>query len=151
MNRAHELTIEELMEVVGKDAKTVSNLRDDKSNVREFLREYGVTDGSTLVPNYKVYFDYCRKWRPQGKKLSKIGFLRKFSVVFESHRKTKVRYYLLDEGVFDISEEAINEAKEFDRRSRNKIRKKNKQKKQDKASRTAKEIQSQDEAGLHRT
>ena len=151
MNRAHELTIEELMEVVGKDAKTVSNLRDDKSNVREFLREYGVTDGSTLVPNYKVYFDYCRKWRPNGKKLSKIGFLRKFSVVFESHRKTKVRYYLLDKGVFDISEEAIDEAKEFDKRSRNKIRKKNKQKKQDKTSRIAKEVQPEDETGLYRT
>ena len=149
MTRANELTIEELLGIVTTDGTTISNLRDDKSNVREFLREYGVKDGSTLVPNYKVYFDYCRKWRPQGKKLSKIGFLRKFSVVFESHRKTKVRYYLLNEGAFDISEEAIDEAKEFDKRMRNKIRKKNKQKKQGAASRIAEEVQPEDATGLY--
>ena len=89
------------MGIVAKDGTTVPSLVDDKSNVREFLREYDVKDGSALVPNYKVYYDYCRKWSPQGKKLSKIGFLRKFSVVFTTYRNRHTRYYLLDEEVFD--------------------------------------------------
>ena len=36
MTRANELTIEELMEVVGKDAKAVSNLRDDSPTSGNF-------------------------------------------------------------------------------------------------------------------
>ena len=142
LSRADELTIEELLGIATKDGTVIPTLVDDKSNVKDFLREYGVMDGSALVPNYKVYYDYCRKWKPQGQKLSKIGFLRKFSVVFTTHRNRHTRYYLLSEEAFDISEESLNESKEFDRRYRNKIKKKREQKKQRKVSRIAEEIQS---------
>lgn len=149
MSNVKDLTIEQLIGIVSKEGKTISNLMDDKSNVREFLREYSVKDGSALVPNYKVYYDYCRKWKPAGKKLSKIGFLRKFSVVFEAKRNKDTRYYLLDKEAFDTSKESLDEAKEFDKRYRNKINKKTKQKKQSTASRITEEIQSENETGLH--
>ena len=135
-----EYTTEELTVIASKKGKAITTLANDNSNVKEFLREYVVKDGSTLVPNYIIYYSYCKKWRPTGNKLSKIGFLRKFSVVFEAKRTNKTRYYLLEEGVFDISEEALNEAKEFDKRSSNKIKRKNEQKKQSKISRITKEI-----------
>ena len=151
LSKANELTIEQLIGIATTEGSAVSTLADDKSNVKNFLREYDVKDGSALVPNYKVYNDYCRNWQPTGKKLSKIGFLRKFSVVFEPYRSRHTRYYLLNKEAFDISEESLHEAKRFDKRYRNRIRKKGEQKKQNKASRLAKEIQSKDEAGLHRT
>lgn len=106
-------------------------------------------DGTTLVPNYVVYYHYCKKWKPTGKKISKIGFFRKFSQVYESTRTGSTRYYLLAEGVFDTSKEAIDEAKEFDKRMRNKIKKKNEQKKKSKVSSVAEEIQSDNETGLY--
>ena len=139
------------MGIATTEGSAVPTLADDKSNVKNFLREYDVKDGSALVPNYKVYHDYCRRWCPTGKKLSKIGFLRKFSIAFTSHRRTHIRYYLLNKEAFDISEESLHEAKQFDKRYRKRVKKKSEQKKQDKASRLAKEIQSKDEAGLHRT
>ena len=149
MTKAKDLTHEQLTVIASKEGKVITTLVDDKSNVKEFLREYGVKDGSALIPNYKVYYDYCRKWKPTGRKLSKIGFLRKFSVVFESKRNEDTRYYLLTEEVFDTSEEAINEAKQFDRRYRNKIKKKNEQKKQGSVPSVAEEVQPKDETGLH--
>lgn len=144
MSKLDELTIEEIMGIASKDGKAVSNLTDDESNVKNFLRECGIKDGPTLVPNYKVYYDYCHKWKPNGKKLSKIGFLRKLSVVFESKRTKNVRYYLLNTEAFDISEESLNEAKEFDKRYRKKIKKK-----QHKKSRSTKTVQSDNETGIH--
>ena len=132
-----ELTVEQLLEIVAKDGRSLSNLTDDNSNVGNFVREHGVKDGPALIPNYVVYFTYCRKWKPTGQKLSKIGFLRKFSIAFESKRTKSTRYYLLTEEAFDISEEALNEARQFDKRYRTKASKKAKQKKQGEVSSTS--------------
>lgn len=149
MSNINDLTIEQLLEIASKDGRSITTLHEDDSNVKIFLREYGITDGPALVPNYKVYHDYCKLWRPQGGKLSKIGFLRKFNVAFDSKRTRHTRYYSLNEGAFDISEASLNEAKEFDRRYRSKITKKNKQKKQGKVSRATTEVQPEDETGLY--
>jgi len=143
------LTVDQLLGIATKDKDVISNLIEDKTNVRDFIREYNVTDGVVLVPNYKVYYDYCRKWRPAGKKLSKIGFLRKFNVAFYSKRTKNTRYYLLDQGAFETDKESLNEAKEFDKRYRNKVAKKRKQKIESKVSSIAKEIQLEDETGLY--
>lgn len=140
MSKAEKYTVDQLLGIVDKDRRSVSNLMDDESNVKDFLREYCVTDGTTLVPNYKIYYDYCRNWLPKGRKISKIGFFRKFSQVYESKRTKGTRYYLIAEGVFELDEESINDAKEFDRRARNKIKKKNEQKKQSKVSSITEEV-----------
>lgn len=144
------LTIQELIGIATTDGPSIPTLADDKSNVVDFLREYRVTDGSTLVPNYKVYYDYCRVWQPESRnKLSKIGFLRKFSIVFRSTRTKDARYYYLDAEAFDMSKEALHEAKRFDERYRRRIAKKSKQTKQSKVSSTTEKIQSENETGLY--
>ena len=149
MSNIKEFTDKELAGIVEKDSTIIPTLTDDTSNVKDFLREYGVKDGATLVSNYKIYYDYCRNWRRHGNKISKIGFFRKFGRVFDSKRTGTVRYYLITEGVFETDKESLDEAKEFDRRMRNKIKKKNEQKKQGKVSRIAEEIQSENATGLH--
>lgn len=149
MTKIEELSIEQLMGIASTDKEVISTLFEDKSNVRDFLREYGVTDGDALVPNYKVYYDYCKKWKPTGKKLSKIGFLRKLSIVFRTKRTNNTRYYLLNEGVFDLSEDALNEAKKFDERYRRKVAKKGIKKIESEVPSTSEEIQSEDASGLY--
>lgn len=134
------------MEIVNQDGRTVSNLQDDKSNVKDYLREVSIKDGLTLVPNYFLYYHYCKEWKPTGKKLSKIGFLRKISIVFESKRTKNTRYYLLSGEAFNLNEESLNDAKEFDRRYR---AKKEKQKKQSKASSITEKVQPDNETGLY--
>lgn len=148
MDNSNELTIEELIGIVTQDGRSISTLKDDKSNVRDFLKEYGIKDGASLIPNYLVYYVYCKNWNPTGKKLSKIGFLRKLSVVFESKRSNNTRYYLLDQEVFDLSEESLNDAKQFDRRYRSKVTKKIK-KKQGEIPSSQETIQFEDETGLY--
>lgn len=140
MSKANELSVDELLEIATKDGRTITNLMDDKTNVKEFIRDLGIKEGTCLVPNYKVYHDYQKLWRPQGKKLSKIGFLRKFSVVFSSTRTKTTRYYLLSPCIFDTDEGSINEAKTFDKRYRNKADKKAKQKIESKISSTRETI-----------
>ena len=137
----NELTANELLEIVNQDGRSISTLHDDKSNVKDYIKEREVRDGITLVPNFYLYYHYHKVWNPTGKKLSKIGFLRKMNVVFEQKRTKKVRYYLLDQESFDLSEETISEAKRFDERYRRKVAKKSEQKKQAKISRIEQKVQ----------
>ena len=141
MNDVSNLTLEELMELVNKDGSSASTLNDDNSNVKHFIRELGLHDGNVLVPNFVVYEHYRRVWRPKGKKLGKIDFLRKMAKVFETARKKHTRYFKLNKGVFDTSEEGIKNAKEHDIRYRRKQEKKKEQKKLDKISRLEKAVQ----------
>lgn len=134
MTKAQDLTIEQLLGIASQEGEAISNLMEDRTNVKKFIREYGVKEGACLVPNYKVYYDYCKNWNPQGNKLSKIGFLRKFSIVFNSKRTKSTRYYLLNPEVFNIEKEFIDEARKYDERYRKRVAKKRKQKKQSKIS-----------------
>ena len=144
-----DISTAELLGMVSKEGVTISNLMEDNSNVREFLRELEITDGLTLVPTYIIYYRYKKVWRPHGTKLSKIAFFRKINKVFETKRTNSTRYYLLNEGVFDLSKESLDDARKFDKRYRNKIQKKGKPQKQSKAPSITEEIQSENASGLH--
>ena len=50
-----DISTAELLGMVSKEGVTISNLMEDNSNVREFLRELEITDGLTLVPTYIIY------------------------------------------------------------------------------------------------
>ncbi len=140
MNKIEDLDIDTLLGIASRDGVDVSNLIGDTSNVADFLREYKVKDGDALVPNYKVYNDYCNEWKPAGQKLSKIGFLRKLSRVFKSKRDRGTRYYLLNKEAFSLDKDSLDEAKRFDKRYRNKI--KSKQKIKGEVSSNPEEVQS---------
>jgi hypothetical protein len=137
-----DLTTEQLLDMVDKGSSTVSNLADDKSNVKDFLKERDIMEGDALIPNYKIYHDYCKEWNPRGKKLSKIQFFRTLSKIFESKRTKDTRYYLLAKEAFDLGKEAIDEAKRFDERYRRKISKKRQSQKTSEISSTPEEVQS---------
>lgn len=116
-----QLTSEELLKIANNEPDII-NIRLDHSNVIEFIKEYNIESGEEKVPNYKIYFDYCNKWLPRGLKISKIGFFRKFKKAFSQKRINNVRYYLIKQGVFDTTEDSLNEAKLFDSRYRTRIK-----------------------------
>lgn len=126
MSKTTELSTQELLAIVEKDSSVITNLKDDKTNVKDFLREYCITDGPALVPGYKIYHDYTKLWNPGGKKISKISFFRTFNKVFKMQRTSTTRCYKLNIEVFDLSNESLEIAKKFDERYRKRITKRNK-------------------------
>ena len=140
MNKAENYTDQELLERVGMDSPTGFNLMDDKTNVKDFIREYCITDGPTSVPSFKIYYDYCKRWNPHGNKLSKIQFFRVFNKVHKVKRTNTIRYYNLNQGEFNLEKDSLDEAKRFDERYRKRIKEKNKQKIESKISGIAEKI-----------
>ena len=116
MSDLKDLTIEELLELAKIDAEDDETIP-TKPHIIEFVKDNEIVSGTTLVPTFVIFMEYRRFWRTESRtKLSKIDFFRNFSNLFEKKRKTHTRYYLLNEGSFDLSEENLRIAKEHDRR-----------------------------------
>jgi len=104
--------------------------------VKAFIKQFNIRAGLKRVPNYLVFFYYINKLNAaRSDKLNKYSFFREFSKFFPKARIGSQRYYLLDEGSFDLSRESKREAKVFDANYRirsiayRKSRKKNKNEK----------------------
>lgn len=116
-----EISLDELLEKLdelekgGKESPS-SVIKEDKvpRSVTDFIKEFKVMDGEDKIYNYKIYNDY-RAWeRFQSTKLSKIEFFRQFNKFFKQGRGNKGRYYLLNSDSFDLSEESLTKAKNYD-------------------------------------
>ena len=119
-----ELSTDDLLNIASSGGgKTVGNLANDTSNIKDFLLDVEIKDGLTLVPTYVIYYHYCKVWRHTGQKISKIGFFRKINKLFETKRTKKIRYYLLDSGKLELDKESLKLAKDFDLRYEKRIKK----------------------------
>jgi hypothetical protein len=123
-----DLTTEELLESVGKAKPTVFNFSNENKSIRDFIQDLGIADGKTRVPGHRLYYEYRKLWRPTGVKITKIDFLRRFNRYFKVQRTKSTRYYMLKRGIFSLDKDIIDNAKKFDERYENKIRKKREQK-----------------------
>ncbi len=130
MSDIKELSTEELLNTVGQVTEVSPTFHGEHRNLIEFIQEYKIIDGEIKVPNYVIYHEYHKIWRPQGTKLSKIDFFRKFNKHFRSKRTTLKRCYLLKSGTFDISEGNDEKAKKFDTRYTKRTKEKQKIKKE---------------------
>lgn len=118
-----ELSTKELTEIarsIGGLSDIKQNLIEDSSNLKKYIADLKIQAGDIEVPNFIIYNHYVENWQPHGKKLSKVEFFRKFNKLFEQKRKTSIRYYLLCDGIFDVSKDAIREGKEKDKTRENK-------------------------------
>lgn len=110
-----ELTTEQLIEIAKRNPKNIKDvgpqLQKSTDHVARFIQDTNITDGDNKVPNFVLYFKYCREWQTKGGKLSKIGFLRTFSRFFEKGRTGKQRYYLLN---LELDKEYIEIARKHD-------------------------------------
>lgn len=117
-----DISLDELLEKIdelekgGKESPSSSFDKQKKipRSVTDFIKEFEIKLGTDRIPVYKVYYDYISWERFQSTKLSKIEFSRQFSKFFESGRGNQGRYYLLDKDSFDLSEESLTRAKNYD-------------------------------------
>jgi hypothetical protein len=110
-------SIEELLKLIEEKPKTSKKPRDDHKDVMAFVQELGISPGIQAVPNYLIFYVYRCLWRVDQpkKKAKKITFFQTFGRHFPDYRKNHQRYYMLKEGLFDVNEEILKVAKQYDK------------------------------------
>lgn len=110
-----DLSIDDLLQVVETKKRSGRKI-EDNANVRRYLQETGWEPGTLAIPNYVIYWHYRTKWVcHKSNKTNKIVFFRCFNKRFPSFRKTNQRYYLLKEGIVELTPEVLKEAKHYDK------------------------------------
>ena len=106
-----KLTIAQLLAKV--EVKSRKRVRvENNVNVIKYIDAVGWEVGTTLIPTYVIFWHY----RKQGNNnlVTKTPFFRTFNKRFPSYRKNTQRYYLLKEGIINITPELLREAKIYD-------------------------------------
>ena len=114
-------SIDDLLKMV-EGAKTPSTDKrptGNNKNVLKFIEEMGVESGTVLIPSFLIFYYYRMIWKSSEEdrryKASKHSFFQTFHSHFVQQRKTKQRYYLIKENVFETNEELLKKANEYDR------------------------------------
>jgi hypothetical protein len=81
------------------------------------MKELGIESGTKAVPNYLIFYIYRSIWRADQpkKKAKKITFFQTFGKHFPDYRKNDQRFYMLKEELFDVNEELLTAAKQYDK------------------------------------
>ncbi len=110
-------SIEELLKLIEEKPKSTKKQREDNRNVIGFIEEFSIESGTCAVPNYLIFYVYRCVWRhdESKKKAKKITFFQTFGKKFPDFRKNRQRYYMLKEGLFDVNEEVLKTAKQYDK------------------------------------
>ena len=110
-------SIEDLLKLIEEKPKTSKKQKEDNKDVLEFIKDLGIESGTQAVPNYLIFYIYRSIWRVDQvkKKAEKITFFQTFGKHFPDYRKNHQRYYMLKEGIFDVNEEVLKAAKQYDK------------------------------------
>lgn len=110
-------TIEELLKLIEEKPKSVRKVKEDHRDVLDFINDLGIESGTQAVPNYLIFYVYRSIWRADQpkKKAKKITFFQTFGRHFPDYRKNHQRYYMLKEGIFEVNEEVLKVARQYDK------------------------------------
>jgi predicted nucleotide-binding protein (sugar kinase/HSP70/actin superfamily) len=110
-------TIEELLKLIEERPTSGRKPRGDNKDVVDFINELGVESGTEAVPNYLIFYVYRCIWKPDEskKKAKKVTFFQTFGKRFPDYRKNHQRYYMLKPGLFNVDEEILKAAKQYDK------------------------------------
>jgi predicted nucleotide-binding protein (sugar kinase/HSP70/actin superfamily) len=110
-------SIEELLKLIEEKPKSSGKTKEDHKDVIDFIKDFGIESGTQAVPNYLIFYIYRSIWRVDQpkKKAKKITFFQTFGRHFPDYRKNHQRYYMLKEGLFDVNEELLKAAKNYDK------------------------------------
>lgn len=110
-------TIEELLKLVNERPKTERKKKEDHKDVLDFISELSIESGVQAVPNYLIFYIYRCLWKPENskRKAKKITFFQTFGKHFPDYRKNKQRYYMLKDGLFNVTEDVLKAAKIYDK------------------------------------
>lgn len=110
-------SIEELLKLIEKQSKGEKKEKAENKNVLQFIEELSIESGTQAVPNYLIFYVYRSIWRVDEakRKAKKITFFQTFGKHFPDYRKNHQRFYMLKEGLFDVNEELLKAAKNYDK------------------------------------
>ena len=110
-------SIEELLKLIEEKPKLGKKPRQDSRDVLDFINDLKIESGVEAVPNYLIFFIYRSIWKPDQskKKAKKITFFQTFGKHFPDYRKNSQRYYMLREGIFNVNEDMLKAAKQYDK------------------------------------
>jgi hypothetical protein len=110
-------SIEELLKLIEEKPKSGKKPRQDSRDVLDFINDLRIESGVQAVPNYLIFFIYRSIWKPDQskKKAKKITFFQTFGKHFPDYRKNSQRYYMLKEGIFNVNEDMLKAAKQYDK------------------------------------
>jgi hypothetical protein len=110
-------SIEELLKLIEEKPKNSKKIRQDNRDVLDFIQDMSIESGTQAVPNYLIFYIYRTVWRvdQQKRKAKKITFFQTFGKHFPDYRKNHQRFYMLKEGLFNVNEELLKAAKQYDK------------------------------------
>ncbi len=116
---AYMSNIDELMEALNKAIKEKETGKKEPTRLdgcSRFVKQFDLRKGLTRTPNYVIFAKYMTEYKlaPSEERLSKVHFFRLLGKHFDRARVGKRRYYLTEEGQFDLSRENMIESKNHD-------------------------------------
>jgi hypothetical protein len=110
-------SIEELLKLIEEKPRSERKPKEDNRDVLDFMNDLGIESGTEAIPNYLIFFIYRCIWKPDQskKKAKKITFFQTFGKHFPDYRKNRQRYYMLKQGLFNVNEELLKAAKQYDK------------------------------------
>jgi hypothetical protein len=116
MSNENKRSIEELLSMVEEKSKPKRKI-ENNVNVMRFIQETGLEPGTLVVPTYVLFWYYRNVWPgDRHSKAKKIVFFRTLkSQNFPCYRVGKQRYYLIKEGLIELTDEVIKQAKIYDK------------------------------------
>lgn len=110
-------SIEELLKLVQEKSSSKMKTKSENKDVLDFISELEIESGTQAIPNYLIFYIYRSVWRVDQpkRKAKKITFFQTFGKHFPDYRKNNQRYYMLKEGLFEVNEELLRTAKQYDK------------------------------------
>jgi hypothetical protein len=110
-------SIEELLKLVQEKSSSKMKTKSENKDVLDFINELEIESGTQAIPNYLIFYIYRSVWRVDQpkRKAKKITFFQTFGKHFPDYRKNNQRYYMLKEGLFEVNEELLRTAKQYDK------------------------------------
>lgn len=112
-------TAEELIAIIEQGSSQPKKRKKIESNAStlRYIRENNIESGLVAVPNAVIFHHYCTKWPGEMKhKANKVVFFRTFNQHFKTVRKTFQRFYLIKEGIYDLSPENVAAAELYNKK-----------------------------------
>jgi hypothetical protein len=110
-------SIEELLKLIEEKPRDQRKQREDNRDVLSFIQDLSIESGTQAVPNYLIFYVYRSIWRVDQvkKKAKKITFFQTFGKHFPDYRKNHQRYYMIKEGIFEVNQDILKAAKQYDK------------------------------------
>jgi hypothetical protein len=120
--------LELLLEIAEASDRDLIELKN--TDVNRYVKKFNIKPGNDFVRGYIVYYHYYNS--KVDKKMTRVNFLRQFSLVFEKVKKGNEHGFMLDGEPYDLTTEGYFKARALFRRlidaKKGKARKKKKSK-----------------------